>query len=95
MPIGSSADVKEATARYTTDVIASCAFGIDSNSLTNPDAEFRYHLRNIFGSSIRQGLTALMAFFAPSFQSVFRLKYLDDMTSSFIRETVWRTVEYR
>jgi hypothetical protein len=36
-----------------------------------------------------------MAFFAPSFQNVFRLKYLDDTTFSFIRETVWSSVEYR
>jgi cytochrome P450 family 6 len=88
-------DVKEAMARYTTDVIASCAFGIQSNSLKDPDAEFRRYLRNIFDLTLRKGLSVLLAFFAPSIKSILKLKYLDDRTSDYIRRTVWRTVEYR
>lgn len=36
-----STEIKELMARYATDVISSCAFGIDSNSLKNPDSDFR------------------------------------------------------
>ncbi|XP_021930152.1 cytochrome P450 6j1-like [Zootermopsis nevadensis] len=92
---GPVVEVKEAMGRFTTDVITSCAFGIDSNSLKNPEAEFRRYLRNIFGPSVRQEIVSLMAFFAPHFQNFIRLKFLDDNTSNFIRRTVWRTVEYR
>lgn len=95
MLIGPVVEVKEAMGRFTTDVITSCAFGIDSNSLKNPEAEFRRYLRNIFGPSVRQEIVSLMAFFAPHFQNFIRLKFLDDNTSNFIRRTVWRTVEYR
>lgn len=33
-------ELKEMTACYTTDVIASCAFGVDAKSIENPDGEF-------------------------------------------------------
>jgi len=87
--------VKETMARFTTDVIASCAFGINSNSLKYPNAEFRKHTRKIFEFTVRRGLAALTSFFAPYLTTVFKLKFLDDVTTTYIRKTVWSTVEYR
>ena len=95
MLTGSPVDVKETMARFTTDVIASCAFGINSNSLKDPDAEFRKYLKKIFEFSVRRGLAALTSFFAPYLNTVFKLKILDDVTINYIRKTVWSTVEYR
>ncbi|XP_049964467.1 cytochrome P450 6a9-like [Schistocerca serialis cubense] len=40
-PAGSVVQVRELIARYSTDVIASCAFGIDVDSQHNPEAEFQ------------------------------------------------------
>lgn len=45
-------DVKDALARFTTDVIASCAFGIETNSLENPDSEFWKHGKDYLKSSL-------------------------------------------
>jgi hypothetical protein len=61
---GSTVEVKETMARFTTDVIASCAFGINANSLKDPDSEFGRHTRAIGDFSVQKGLAALLAFFA-------------------------------
>jgi hypothetical protein len=88
-------DVADTMYRYTTDVIASCAFGINGNSLKDPNAEFRMYLRKMFDFSVRKGLAALMAFTAPEIKNLLKIKILDDDTTRFLRKSVWSTVEYR
>ncbi|XP_021925292.1 cytochrome P450 6j1-like [Zootermopsis nevadensis] len=92
---GCPVDARETMAKFTTDVIASCAFGINSNSLKNPDAEFRRYMRNILDFSIRKGLAALTALFAPNLKRILKLKFVDDDTTNYIRKAVWQTVDYR
>jgi cytochrome P450 family 6 len=81
--------------RYTTDVIASCAFGINGNSLKDPQSEFRRYMRNLFDFNVQRGLAVLTAFCAPALTSLFKLKCVDDDTCNYVRKTVWSTVEYR
>jgi len=82
-------------ARFTTDVIASCAFGINGNSLKDPDSEFMRKIRTVFMPSVKTGLALLMSFFAPLIKSLFRLKFMDDKLNNYIRKIVWNTVEHR
>jgi hypothetical protein len=88
-------DVVETMYRYTTDVIASCAFGIDGHALKNPNAEFRMFLRRILDFSVRKGLAGLTAFTAPAVKKLLNIKFMDDDTTTYLRKTVWSTVEYR
>jgi len=88
-------DVLETMYRYTTDVIASCAFGINGHALKDPQSGFRIYARNILDFSIRRGLAALTAFTAPQIKTLLNIKFLDDDTSRYLRKTVWSTVEYR
>ncbi|KAJ9594886.1 hypothetical protein L9F63_013811 [Diploptera punctata] len=92
---GGSVHVKDLTARYTTDVIASCAFGIESNSLRDPEAEFRRILRSIFQFSPRKALAGFTSFFAPKLQRIFKLRLINEEVTNFVRNTLWRTMEYR
>jgi cytochrome P450 family 6 len=92
---GSTVEVKETMARYTTDVIASCAFGINANSLKDPDSEFGRQTRAICDFSVQKGLAILMAFFAPYLNTVFRFKSVGDKMENYLRQIVWDTVQYR
>jgi hypothetical protein len=81
--------------RFTTDVIASCAFGIDSNSLKNPDAEFSRYLRDLFKMRGLKIIGSILAFFAPHLMKIFRIQIVDNKVADFVRNLVWSTVEYR
>jgi hypothetical protein len=92
---GSTVEVKETMDRFTTYVIASCAFGISGNSLKDPDSEFGRHIRAVADFSVQKGLAILLAFFAPYLNRIFRLKFVEDETNNYVRKIVWDTVEYR
>ena len=89
---GSTVEVNEMMVRFTTDVIASCAFGINSNSLKDPDSEFRQRIRTIFDFNVRKGLAVLMGFFEPYLNKTFPLNIMDDKTKTYVRQIVWNTV---
>lgn len=95
MADGLPVNIKDAMARYTTDVITSCAFGIESNSLKNPDSEFNTYTRKFVEYTTLKSFATLAISFAPKLQSVLRLKILDDGIVTFLRKTVWSAVQYR
>lgn len=92
---GSLVNVNDTMARFTTDVIASCAFGINSNSLKNRDAEFRRYLRDLFKVRGLKAIGSIFAFFAPELMKIFRIQVVDSHVSNFVRDLVWNTVEHR
>jgi cytochrome P450 family 6 len=92
---GSTVEVKETMGRFTTDGIASCAFGINANSLKDPDSEFGRHTRALADFSVQKGLAAVLAFFAPYLNTIFRLKFVGDKTDNYLRQIIWDTVQYR
>lgn len=66
-------EVKELCARYTTDVVASCAFGIRGNALKDPDCEFRQMGREILEPSFWKNIKQLIIFLLPRVAKLLRL----------------------
>jgi cytochrome P450 family 6 len=88
-------EIKDILARYSTDIISSCAFGIESNSLKNPDAEFRQWGRKIFEPSIKTSLIRSLSLLIPSSVKVLKLRILDAKISKYFRSMVEDTVNFR
>jgi cytochrome P450 family 6 len=88
-------EIKDILARYSTDVISSCAFGIQCNCLKNPDAEFRQWGRKIFAASIRNSISRVLNQTIPSLHSVLNLNPIDPKISKYFRNMVEETVKYR
>jgi cytochrome P450 family 6 len=88
-------EIKDILARYSTDVISSCAFGIQCNCLKNPKAEFRQWGRKIFQLSVRNAATNFLFQTIPSFLNTFRLSLIDSKVSKYFRNIVKGTVTYR
>jgi len=88
-------DVKEVLARFTTDVIASCAFGIQCNCLRNPDAEFRRWGRKVFEPSLNQNIRDILYFMMPHLAIALRIPNVPPNISKFFMKVVEETVGYR
>ncbi|XP_046751464.1 probable cytochrome P450 6a13 [Diprion similis] len=85
-------EVKDLMARFSTDVIASVAFGIECNSLEIPEAEFRAWGRKFLQP---EPLKNTMMTLCPSVMKMFNIKFIDEGTSNFIINAFKDTVEYR
>lgn len=82
-------------AKFTTDVIALCAFGIQCNSLQNPHSEFRAKGRAIFQNSTYERLRNMISAFAPRLLEISRVPLINSDVSLFFRGVVRETVDYR
>lgn len=89
-------NIKDVVSRFTTDIIGSCAFGIDCNSLKNPDSEFRQFGKKIFEPDFKRRIRNWI-FFAIPREILIRLNIKQTSTDieTFFINVVKGTVEYR
>lgn len=67
-------DAKELAAKFTTENVASCAFGTEGKCFDNPNAEFREIGRKMFQPSTLQGIQATVVFIWPGLAKFLGLK---------------------
>lgn len=88
-------EMKDIAARYTTDIISSCAFGLECNSLKNPNAEFRYWGRKIFDFNLIERLKLFFFFNNPKLLKFFNATIIKKDASDFFMDAIKKTIEYR
>ncbi|XP_065214526.1 probable cytochrome P450 6a18 [Planococcus citri] len=88
-------DVKDFCARYTTDVIGSCAFGVDTNSLQNPDSEFRIMGRRIFETRWQGFVRAFFTNIPAWAIKFFGLESIDKKVTDYFTKIIKDMVKFR
>lgn len=88
-------EMKNVCMRYTTDAIASCAFGVEANSFKHEDTEFLESGRRMFSTSFGRQFSTFAYFTAPFLVKLFRLKFVDEYTVNFLKQVFWETVRER
>lgn len=63
--IGDIIEIKDLIARFGTDIISSVAFGLEANSLKNPNSIIRTMGKKIFEPTWNVNIRNLVAFFIP------------------------------
>ncbi len=88
-------DIRDILGCFMTDIIGSCAFGIDCNSLENPNSKFRVMGKQMINFKKPQ---ALKIFFAMMFREVARklnVRFNTREVSDFFMTVVRETIEHR
>lgn len=88
-------EMKDILARFTVDVIGTCAFGIDCNSLNDPNAEFKRMGANASILKRHSKFINGLIFSFPQLARKLRMRQIHDDIHEFFIRVVRETVEYR
>ncbi|RZC35131.1 p450 domain containing protein [Asbolus verrucosus] len=88
-------DIKDVLGCFTTDIIGSCAFGLECNTFKEENSPFRVYGKKVFSpGTYRRLLTAIFMNF-PNFARLVGFRQIPKDISDFFTKVVKDTVEYR
>lgn len=90
-----NADMREFLAEFTTDVIGNIAFGLECNSLEDPESEFRKYGKKVFEMSPTRILKFFFTSAFPNPSRKLRIKSTNEEPAKFFTDAFIKTVEYR
>nr|XP_018896715.1 PREDICTED: probable cytochrome P450 6a14 [Bemisia tabaci] len=88
-------DLRELMAKFTTDVIGACAFGLNCNSIRDENSEFRRIGRLIFSFSWRSYIRAIVLTLAPGIVMATKWKNARPEIENFFMSVLKGAVEHR
>lgn len=88
-------NIKEISASYATNVIASVAFGIEVDTINDSNNEFRVCGRTITTPTLKGSLSKLMILMMPKVARILGVRFDDLSVEQFILSVVKQNLEYR
>ena len=93
--INQTIDIYDLLLRLNTDVISSVAFGFESNSLENPQTEFRTMGKRMLSFSGWKSLKIMMASNFPNVAKALKIRFNDEDVADFFLNIVKQTINHR
>lgn len=92
----STFEFKDLARKFTVDVIATCAFGIEVNSFKNPENDFIRVASKVanFGSLLTT-IKFVGYFTVPKLMHALKIKFFDQETTEFFQEAITETMKAR
>lgn len=88
-------DCRELSAKFTTDVIGNCVFGIDTSALANEDSEFRRMGRSVISPSTRTTIRNFVREILPFLYKTIGHLLQPPGADKFFTKMVMDTINYR
>ena len=90
-------EIKECLGKYSMDTIASCAFGVDSQSFTNENSPFVKYAKTLFTSNFKDAFKLLMMFMPMGFKimNFFKIPITKATETEFFYDVVMASLKSR
>ncbi|KAF5281175.1 hypothetical protein FQR65_LT14843 [Abscondita terminalis] len=88
-------EIKDMSSKLTIDILASCAFGIEVNSLETRDSDFNYYSKAFFHTSLKQTLIRLCIIMYPDLLNMLNVYSIRDDISKYFVSIVDNSIKYR
>ena len=92
---GQAIDIKDVLGCYTTDIIGSCAFGLECNTFKEEDSPFRKYGKKVFTTTTFRRLQFTFAINFPKIAHVLNLRTVPKDIADFFTKVVRDNVAYR
>ncbi|XP_043279817.1 probable cytochrome P450 6a14 [Venturia canescens] len=88
-------EVREFTAKFTTDVIGVCAFGLQMNAMAEEDSPFRVMGRRVFSFNWKKFVQFRIRDVSPKLYGIIGPLVVDHELNNFFIDTMKQTMEFR
>lgn len=92
---GKTIDAKNILSRFTMEIIASCAFGLETNSINEKNTEFYEMFGGIVKTSVFRYIRRTIFLVFPSLIKIFKVNLIREELRSFVTNIVKDTIDYR
>lgn len=92
---GNPIDINDLSVRYTVDVIGSCAFGLECNSLQNPDEQFKVIANKVINPPAANGLKFILSLMSPKLIELGKLIITQKAVTKFFMDVMKQTFDHR
>ncbi|KAK5640778.1 hypothetical protein RI129_009325 [Pyrocoelia pectoralis] len=92
---GGAFEVRDLFGKYTTEVVASCAFGLEGKTFDEPDPLFRKMGKKLFEPSYFTMIKLGTGFIIPSVSKILKMRFISDEVTKYFCNIIEKTLHYR